>query len=217
MAATLILRLTANGAATWTASTAYSVGALAYPTTKNGFVYECTVAGTSGATEPTWPTTEGDTVTDGTVTWQAVAEPNNSLGGTAGTTQVSSTALNNIFDDVTAAEATAGDVEYRAIDLYNSGDAAATAVNIWISSETTSPDTQLDMGIEASPVGSTTSIADESTAPTGVTFAHYTSASKLSVPDIPAGSYARVWIKRTVTAGATNTSNDQGTIAWEYA
>jgi hypothetical protein len=32
-------------------------------------IYECTVAGTSAATAPTWPTTIGATVTDGGVTW----------------------------------------------------------------------------------------------------------------------------------------------------
>jgi hypothetical protein len=37
--------------------------------TGNGYYYECTTAGTTGATEPTWPTTAGNTVVDGSVTW----------------------------------------------------------------------------------------------------------------------------------------------------
>lgn len=37
-----------------------------------GRVYEVIVAGTTGATAPSWPTTSGATVTDGTVTWQEV-------------------------------------------------------------------------------------------------------------------------------------------------
>jgi len=41
----------------WLASTAYALGALVKPTTYNGHKYECTTAGTSGTTEPTWPTT----------------------------------------------------------------------------------------------------------------------------------------------------------------
>ncbi len=40
------------------------------PTVFNGFFYVVTAAGTTGATEPGWPTTEGDTVTDGTVVWR---------------------------------------------------------------------------------------------------------------------------------------------------
>ena len=55
--------------AAWQASTSYSLGTFVWPTTFNGYKYECTVAGTSGASEPTWPTTLGQTVTDGTVTW----------------------------------------------------------------------------------------------------------------------------------------------------
>ncbi|HLI63247.1 MAG TPA: flagellar hook-basal body complex protein, partial [Terriglobales bacterium] len=40
------------------------------PPTANGHIYQCTVAGTSGATPPsTWPT-DGSTFTDGSVTWK---------------------------------------------------------------------------------------------------------------------------------------------------
>lgn len=53
----------------WQASTAYAVGDVVQPTTSNGFKYECTAAGTTGAGEPTWPTTKGNTVVDGGVTW----------------------------------------------------------------------------------------------------------------------------------------------------
>lgn len=53
----------------WSASTAYAVGIDREPTVSNGYRYEVTVAGTTGATQPTWPTAIGSTVTDGTVTW----------------------------------------------------------------------------------------------------------------------------------------------------
>lgn len=54
----------------WKASTAYLVGDQRVPTTPNGYYYQVTVAGTSGASAPTWPTTIGNTVSDGGVTWR---------------------------------------------------------------------------------------------------------------------------------------------------
>jgi len=57
----------------WVANKAYSLDAYVRPTTLakfTGYDYKCTTAGTSHATtEPTWPTTPGGTVTDGTVVW----------------------------------------------------------------------------------------------------------------------------------------------------
>ncbi len=60
---------TLDGDTAWLANTAYALGDIVIPTTNNGFWYECTTAGTSGAAEPTWPITEGLTVTDNTVVW----------------------------------------------------------------------------------------------------------------------------------------------------
>lgn len=53
----------------WVKLTAYTLGAFRRPSTTNGYAYECTTAGTSGSTEPTWPTTAGATVADGSVVW----------------------------------------------------------------------------------------------------------------------------------------------------
>jgi hypothetical protein len=56
----------------WSTATAYALGAYVIPQLLqlNGFYYECTTAGTSHAsTQPTWPTTPGSTVSDGTAVW----------------------------------------------------------------------------------------------------------------------------------------------------
>ncbi len=50
----------------WNASSAYTAGDLV---SANGYLYKCTTAGTSGTTIPTFPTTSGGTVTDGTAVW----------------------------------------------------------------------------------------------------------------------------------------------------
>ena len=56
--------------ATWVASTVVGLNGQIQPTVANGYYYKATVAGTtSGSTQPTWPTTVGGTVVDGTVTW----------------------------------------------------------------------------------------------------------------------------------------------------
>ena len=60
----------------WVANTAYILDDIVVPTSgkENGYSYICTTAGTShAATEPTWPTTIGGTVSDGTVTWTCQA------------------------------------------------------------------------------------------------------------------------------------------------
>lgn len=147
-------------------------------------------------------------------------DPNASLGGAMSDTEVSSTAMNNIFDDVSPDEASDGDTEYRAIDVYNSGDAQAESVEIYMSAETSSSDTELDFYNDGSTHDGSDQedeIADESTEPSGASWSHYTSSSKLSLPDIPAGEATRLWIRRTVSSGATNTNNDQGTLAVDYA
>jgi len=63
----------------WAATTAYTAGDYARPTTANGFRYEATT-GTTGGSEPVWPTSIGGAVVDGTVTWTcasfAVADVN---------------------------------------------------------------------------------------------------------------------------------------------
>jgi len=54
---------------TWQSSTAYTVGDVVKASTYDSHAYKCTTAGTSGGSEPTWDTDNGDTTSDGTVTW----------------------------------------------------------------------------------------------------------------------------------------------------
>ena len=59
--------------AAWSAAAAVSAGALRRPTTTNNRVYQAGGSGTTGATEPTWPTTIGATVADNGITWTCLA------------------------------------------------------------------------------------------------------------------------------------------------
>jgi hypothetical protein len=67
-----VLELLQNGK--WKPLTAVSLNAYGYATRPNGRAYKATVAGTTGTTEPVWPTTVGQTVVDGTVTWSCDAD-----------------------------------------------------------------------------------------------------------------------------------------------
>ena len=61
--------------ASWAATTSYAVGAIVRATAVQdfGLVFQCTTAGTSGATQPAWPTLIDSTTVDGSVTWTAIS------------------------------------------------------------------------------------------------------------------------------------------------
>lgn len=79
--------------AVWTLTTVKTTISYVVPVTANGFYYKCSVAGTTAGTEPTWPTTIGATVVDGTVTWvcwgKVVTGAATTAGGGVGTESVS--------------------------------------------------------------------------------------------------------------------------------
>lgn len=58
-----------TNAPAWQAGHSYSLTNYVKSVTFNGYRYECTTAGTSGGTAPTWPTTIGATVNDNGVIW----------------------------------------------------------------------------------------------------------------------------------------------------
>lgn len=58
------------GAGVFIAPQLFTMDAMQDSLGDNPFYYVSTVGGTSGGTEPTWPTTIGDTVSDGTITWK---------------------------------------------------------------------------------------------------------------------------------------------------
>lgn len=56
----------------WPASTLLILSDVYLPTVPNGHKYQVTTAGTTGASEPTWPTTAGGTVVNGGVTFTEI-------------------------------------------------------------------------------------------------------------------------------------------------
>lgn len=145
-------------------------------------------------------------------------DPNASLGGVKSTTQITDNTLNNLWDNISGAEATAGRTEYRCIYIHN-GHASLTFQTpvIWIQSLTTSADDEVDIAVGSSAVnGTEQTVANETTAPTGVTFSRpVTKGAGLALSDIPAGQHRAVWIKRTVNAGAAAINSNSYTIRVE--
>lgn len=125
-----------------------------------------------------------------------------SLGGVKSTT---TDATAGIFDDVSSAESAAGDVEYRCVYVHNNhGTLTLTGAVAWLAANTPSASTDVAIGVGTSAVnGTEQTVANESTAPTGITFvAAATQGAGVALGDIPAGQHRAVWIRRTVTAGA---------------
>lgn len=56
----------------WQANTTYAPFQVVQPTTENGYQYIVIDGGQSGSTEPTWPTTVNNTVTDGGIEWRCL-------------------------------------------------------------------------------------------------------------------------------------------------
>ena len=128
------------------------------------------------------------------------SDPAASLGGVK-----SSTAASNYFDDVSSAEASASDTEYHCIYVHNNhGTLSLIGAKVFIQTNTPSSDTDVAIGLGSSAInGTEQTVADESTAPTGVSFsAPTTFAGGLAIGDLAAGAHKAVWVRRTVNAGA---------------
>lgn len=178
-------------------------------------------------------TVSGSGIVDG----DSQENANDSLGGYRSSSEISSGVLNNLFDDVNSAEASAGDTEYRCIAIKNHAEETLYNAKVYIYSET---DPNNDQGIEIAVEtpetdsltdGDAQDVADESTAPTTDTTDHNGTGSGVSAfssptisdnaitvdqgahdEDMDAGELIFVWIKRTISSDADAQSNMSFTI-----
>jgi hypothetical protein len=56
----------------WAPSTLFGYGNIVRPSTANGYLYRCAVAGTSGSSAPSWPTVYDTNIVDGGATWACI-------------------------------------------------------------------------------------------------------------------------------------------------
>lgn len=141
--------------------------------------------------------------------------PAASLGDQVSTTVITPASIGNIFDDVSGAEATAGDIEYRCIFVLNNhATLTLLGANAYITSQVASG-ASIDIGLDPAAVSAKGSasaqaatIANESTAPAGVTFSAPTSGSPLVIGDMAPGQVKAIWLRRTVAAATGGLNSD---------
>ena len=134
----------------------------------------------------------------------ANANPDASLGGAKSSVDVPS----DLFDDVDSTESAAGDTEYRVIYVHNNhGSLTLQNAVIWLTANTTGNRIAIGVGTAAIN-GTEQTLANESTAPSGVTFSQPASkGAGLALGSIPAGQHKAVHIRRTVAA-STSAADD---------
>lgn len=141
--------------------------------------------------------TEGDA--------DAQPDPADSRGLHMSTTALVDAVLENLFPNITGAEASDGLTRYACLFLLNNhATDTYTGAKIWFA--TRGQSALVSMGLD--PVGvvagddtdpQAESIADVETAPDGVTFtAPTTEANALSIGNIPAGSCQAVWFRQVI-------------------
>lgn len=127
-----------------------------------------------------------------------------SLGGAKSSNVVPA----GLFDDVSSTESAVGDTEYRCIYVHNNhGSLVMQNAVIYIQANTTGNRIAIGAGTAAIN-GTEQTVADEGTAPSGVTFTQpSTKGAAIALGNIPAGQHKAVWVRRTIAA-ASGASND---------
>lgn len=150
----------------------------------------------------------------------AQANPNLWLGDQVSTTAWAGGGANDLFDDVTGAENAANDIEYRCVFVHNTNAANVLENAVVYLSAETGGGASIAVGADttaASAVGAATQqaliIADENTAPAGVSFSSPTTVGAgVALGNIGIGQVKAFWIRRTA-ANSSALSNDGVTIA----
>ena len=134
-------------------------------------------------------------------------DPNAWFGGVRSNTQVVDDTDNNIFADVSGAEAAAGSIKYRCLFFRNAhGSLTLQDAKLWIETNTTSSDDEIEIGLDLAGLNmDADTIADEDTAPSPAVsfFPAANKAAALDLGNVPSTQHFAFWIERTVTDPAS--------------
>ncbi len=109
---------------------------------------------------------------------------------------------NNVIGgtNITDAQAVAGRVDYRAIMIKNVSALSVSGIYLWVGAGTST----VAVAKETPVANAIQTIANATTAPTGVTWnTGTTSGTGLNIGTLAAGEMIGIWIRRTITAGAS--------------
>lgn len=141
------------------------------------------------------------------------SDPNAALGGIKSTTEITTATLENLFDNVSSADASAGETNYRCLYVENTNgvDTLTAALTFF---QATPAVTGIAMGLDAAgKSGTATTIANEDAVPAGVSFTTPTDAGAgLNLTDLTAGDFYAIWVRRIVAPGASSNPLDSTTI-----
>ena len=128
------------------------------------------------------------------------SDPALSLGGIISANDVT---VNTLFDDVSSAEASAGDTEYRCVYVQNShATLTLLTAKVFIQANTAGSRIAIALGGEGKN-GTAETVANENTAPVGETFSQPTDyAGGLSLGDLAPGETYPIWIRRVIPSSA---------------
>jgi hypothetical protein len=131
-------------------------------------------------------------------------ESTGNLGGAITATEIVTATMNNMFRNITSAEAATGITLFGVLYVKQTSTYNGSATKVWIQSNTPSPATALTIGLGSAGVNSTEpSIGSDTTPPTGITFVTaIDEANSLTAPDLAAGDYIAIHVKYVVDPAA---------------
>lgn len=134
----------------------------------------------------------------------------NSLGGAITATQLIDGLLNDLYDNILAAESALGATDYRCIYFQNKN-ATLTyqAAILLIASNAPNPNVNCQIGLDPAGLnGVAAVIVDEFTPPVGVTFSEPAIGTPFVLGDMAPDEFYPLWIARTVSPGASASAAD---------
>lgn len=120
----------------------------------------------------------------------------------------------NLFDSVSSGVAQTGKTSYRGVVLKNESGYTMYGAVVWIATNTPFPMDEVSIGLEAVSNGGIQALADELTAPSGVSFSLAASeGAALEIGNLAAGGMYGIWIKRVVQATTLRYADNGFTLA----